>query len=124
MKFLTIPATLLLALLAVGNTTASDRVDHFKGLPADTLEEAVRNFSEYNERLAMIVAKEELAAADMATIHELTYTLENALARINQDLAELADSLEEVHLSSETDDREDTQAKGQAYLETARRVIP
>lgn len=124
MKFLTIAATFLLALMATGNATASDRVDHFKGLPADTLEEAVRNFSEYNERLAAIVAQEELSAADMATVHELTYTLENALERINQEFAALADSLEEVHVASETDDREDTQAKGQAYLETARTVIP
>jgi len=123
MTYLTIPATLLLALLAFGSATASDRVDHFKGLPAETLEDAVNNFTEYNERLASIMAKEELTAADMATVHELTYTLENALGRINEDLAALAGLLEEVHVASETDDSQATQTKGQAYLETARTII-
>ena len=124
MKYFTIPATLLLALLTLGVAAASDPVQHFKGLPADTLEDAVRNFSEYNSRLAAIVGKGELAAADMATVHELTYTLENALERINDDLAALADLLEEVHVASETGDQTAVMAKGRAYLETARTIIP
>lgn len=124
MKYSILPAAFLCAFLGLGSATAEDRVDHFTGLPAETLEVAVHNFSEYNKRLAAIVAKEELNASDLATVHELTYTLENALEKINDELAALADLLEDVHVASETGDAVSTLAKGRAYLSTARTVIP
>jgi hypothetical protein len=37
----------------------------------------------------------------MVKIHELTYTLENALGKLSEDLAKAAVDLEEVHLASE-----------------------
>lgn len=39
------------------------------------------NFSEYNQRLAELLTQDELAITDLGTVHELTYTLENALNR-------------------------------------------
>ncbi|AGA32292.1 hypothetical protein TVNIR_0592 [Thioalkalivibrio nitratireducens DSM 14787] len=124
MKYPILPAALLCAFLGLGGATAEERIDHFNGLPAETLEDAVQNFSEYNNRLAAIVAKDELTASDLATVHELTYTLENALEKINDELAALADLLEEVHVASETADAASTVEKGRAYLDTARTVIP
>ncbi len=49
----------------------------------------------------------------------LTYTLENALQRIDQEVDAMAISLEEVHLGSETLDQERVSSNGAAYLEAA-----
>lgn len=103
---------------------ADERPSHYQGQPANTLEQAVANFSEYNNRLADILAKKELTAADMHQVHELTYTLENALEKIRDELDELEDVLEEVHEASEYADIKAVQKHGKAYLETARKVIP
>ncbi|RFA29308.1 hypothetical protein CAI21_09530 [Alkalilimnicola ehrlichii] len=112
------------ALLMTATATAGERVDHFQGLPAESLEQAVANFSEYNVRLAAILENDTLTAEDMHRIHELTYTLENALEKINADLTALADTLEELHVASETAQYEAAQQFGAAYLEKARKVIP
>lgn len=101
-----------------------ERFDHFEGQSAASLEEAVANFSSYNEKLAEILAGEELDAAALVTIHELTYTLENALEKIEDELDDLADVLEDLHKASETADFDGTREHGRAYLDTARKVIP
>jgi hypothetical protein len=124
MKSTPLVAAFLFTFLSFGMAQAEERYDHFKGLPAETLETAVQHFSEYNNRLAAIVAKDEMTASDLATIHELTYTLENALEKINNELVGLADLLEEVHVASETADAASTVEKGRAYLDTARTVVP
>jgi hypothetical protein len=124
MKYPTLVAAFFLTSLSLGVANAEERYDHFKGLPAETLETAVQNFSEYNNRLAAIVAKDELTASDLATVHELTYTLENALERISGELAVLADLLEEVHVASEAADAASTVETGRTYLGTAQTVIP
>jgi hypothetical protein len=102
----------------------TDRVEHFKGLPAETLEQAVENFSVYNGRLQEVLDKGTLTAEDLATVHELTYTLENALAKIDTELTTLAETLEEVHLASEAADIGRVETAGQAYLSGARVLIP
>lgn len=101
----------------------ADSVEHFKGVPSDTLEQAVANFSEYNQKLAEVLAG-ELDNNAMVEVHELTYTIENALAKINAEFTELADTLEEVHLASEKFDAAEVQAKGDTYVSVATQVIP
>jgi hypothetical protein len=56
-------------------------------------------------------------------VHMLTYTLENALKRIQADLDETAALLEEVHVASETNKPEVVQAQGQVYLEGVRALV-
>jgi hypothetical protein len=124
MKYPTLVAAFFLTSLSLGVANAEEWYDHFKGLPAETLETAVQNFSDYNNRLAVIVAKDELTASDLATVHELTYTLENALERINDELATLAELPEDVHVASETADAASVVEKGRPYLDIARTVIP
>ncbi|TFH85460.1 hypothetical protein EQG41_17355 [Billgrantia azerbaijanica] len=121
----------LIALALAGlMTTASlavadeqERVDHFEAKSSETLVEAVANFTEYNEKLAAILEKDELSDEDMGNIHQLSYTLEEALAKIHTDLEEVAATLEEVHLGSETGDYEGVKANGEAYLKTAWTVV-
>ncbi len=114
----------VIAFSASSGVSASDRVDHFQGKPAETLEEAVANFSQYNQRLEGLLSKNTLSQDDLFQIHELTYTLENALEKINAEFAELADTLEELHVASETGDADGAKRHGDAYLDTARKVIP
>lgn len=120
-----LPATALVTLLAIGGPAhADDRPGHFKGLPANTLEEAVRNFSEYNHKLEAVLDQDTLTSREIFAIHELTYTLENALERINTELEALAETLEEVHVASETADTESVRSKGREYLSVSRKLIP
>lgn len=125
MKKLALCAVVTLSAITLsGAALADERHDHFKGQPSETLEAAVSNFSEYNKKLADILAKDELAPADMVQVHELTYTLENALEKIRDDLDDLADTLEEVHVASEKLDVEEIREQGSLYLDTAAKVIP
>lgn len=106
-----------------GAAHGDDRPGHFKGLPAETLQEAVKNFSEHNRKLDALLNQGELSPEDLATIHELTYTLENALNKLNSEFEALAETLEEVHIASERADGETVVSKGREYLSVSRQVI-
>lgn len=118
--------TLFAALLVTGTAAAddNDRPDHFDGKPADTLEAAVTNFSEGNQRLAELLKADTLDDEQLAEIHQLSYTLENALAKIDDEVEGMAVSLEEVHVGSETGAPEQVADSGQTYLEAAQTLIP
>lgn len=60
----------------------------------------------------------------MAQIHELTYTLENALEKIDREMQTLTKTLEALHVASETADFGGTRSQGEAYLATARKLVP
>jgi DNA repair exonuclease SbcCD ATPase subunit len=105
-----------------GPATAHE-VDHYEAKPSETLEQAVENFTEYNQRLAEIMAKDELTGDDMERIHQLTYTLEVALAKINEEMAALPETLERLHLSSEAHNETEARGAGKTYLETAQTVM-
>lgn len=113
-------ASALIAAVPAG--ASGERYEHHKGLPADTLQQAVANFAEYNTRLEAILAAKVDDNA-MHDVHELTYTLENALEKINEELAALAATLEELHLASERMDGDAVREHGQAYLGVAREVV-
>ncbi len=114
--------TLLFALAAMAlmPAMAQDRPDHFHGKSPETLSQALEYFSEYNAKVAELLAKEELDIHDLVAIHELTYTLENSLEKNRSELAELADMLEDLHVATETADYEGARTHGRAYLEKAR----
>lgn len=102
---------------------AGERVDHFEGKPANTLEEAVSNFSEYNKKLNDILNKEDISGEDMFRIHQLTYTIENALQKINEEVEAMAVSLENLHISSETGDLEGIKKHGAEYISSAKKLV-
>lgn len=115
---------LLLASMAPLALAEVERVAHFQGEPSHTLEEALENFSQGNAQLAEILAQGELDGSAIFAVHELTYTIENALEKLREELEELAEVLEEVHVASERNDAETVQDRGEIYLETARKIIP
>lgn len=119
-----IASSLLLATLGLSlPVLADDRPGHYQGEPAETLEQAVANFSEYNTRLEGILGQGQLSSADLHEVHQLTYTLENALEKLREETEDLAEVLEEVHVASENADAATVQARGREYLETSRRII-
>lgn len=130
---LILPGAMLLS--GCGNTPASadsadhpdapdiERVDHFKGLPAANWDQALSNLGDYNQRLAAIVTQNQLSPADLNTVHELTYTLENAIERIQHELNHTAEILEEVHQGSERGDFDGVRDNGRRYLDASARFL-
>lgn len=108
-----------LALSAV----AENRAQHYEAKPSETLDQAVKNFSEYNGLLSEVLKKDKLSPADLERIHELTYTLEVALAKINEDMAALPATLERLHIASEQQNEAEARGVGEAYLEVATTVV-
>lgn len=118
-------ASVFLSLTLLGGTAhAEKRVDHFKGKPSATLEQAVANFSSENERLKVLLSKKELTPQDLIAIHELTYTLEAALAKINAEMSALSTKLESLHQASERLEEKDARKHGDAYLKTVGKIFP
>ena len=94
-----------------------ERAEHFEGETAADIGEARANLAEANAELRELLAQDELSSADMGRVHELSYTMENALQRVQTDLEEAAVALEEVHLASEEMDRETVTQRAPDYLD-------
>jgi len=99
--------------------TADETVSHYAPEPSETLEQAVATFVSHNRKLAEVLQREPMTIADMEAVHELTYTLEVALARINVELGALPEVLERVHKTSEGDDPAALRAASEVYLAQA-----
>lgn len=112
------------AALAAPAIAEEEQAQHYAAKSSETLGEAVANFAEYNKKVAAVLEKEELTVSDMEQIHQLTYTLEEALARINKRMKALPVTLEELHLASEAHNPDRVRGVGGVYLETAQTVIP
>ncbi len=110
-----------ISVLATNALHADERPDHFQGEASETLEQARSNFDEASQSVAELLAQDDITMADMARIHELTYTLENALERIDEEYDALEEQLEELHLASEGADVEKARELGETYLDNARR---
>lgn len=115
-------ALLMAATLAfTAHSFADERPEHFKGLPSPDLATAVKNFNEYNQLLANQLSG-ELTPQTLAEIHQLTYTLEIALEKIGAEVTALADTLEEVHVASETDEPKKLAEEGKKYMQVVQEL--
>ena len=115
---------LLSGLLVVSGVTFASEARHFKGETAETLTEAVQQFSEYNKKLHEILKTGSVEPKEMGDIHIMTYTLENALAKIEKELETIEELLEDVHKASEHGDTQKVLKQGQKYLEKAQTLVP
>lgn len=102
---------------------AEERADHFKGKQAETVEQALVNFVATNAELEALLKQDVLTPLDIHQVHVMTYTLENALIKIRAGLEVAAETLEAVHVASESADGESVREQGSAYLNSARRII-
>ncbi|SNY55692.1 hypothetical protein SAMN06297280_2941 [Arsukibacterium tuosuense] len=118
----TLVTTFLLATFALSSAADEQRPDHFKGQKAATLAEAVELFRSNNQKLQQLM-QGELTPEAMVEIHQLTYTLENALEKIHLETTGLKEVLEEVHLGSENMDFTKVKQQAKRYLETATTLV-
>ena len=107
--------SLPLSVLASGD----DRPDHAEGKPSADLDQALSNLSTYNAKLAALVSQDSLSPQQMHDVHMLTYTLENALERLEEEVEAMAEDLEAVHIASERADPDTVRSRGAAYLEAS-----
>lgn len=103
-------------LFATVNTKADEKFDHFPSVAAPNTQVALCNLASFNKQLGLLANKKALSAEEMVKVHELTYTLENAVQRLQSDLNTIAADLEKVHKASERLDGQTVNQSGQAYL--------
>ncbi len=104
-------------LLSLSVNAHDERPDHFNGKTVTTEAEARSYFNQYNQKLATLLALPELSPVQLLEIHEITYTLENALVKLPKEAAKVADLLESLHLASEYAHAADTKKQGEQYLQ-------
>lgn len=113
----------LTAALCAGPAVADEeRASHYEGKPAVNLQQAVRNLHEANRKLEARLS-EEMTGENMNEIHKLSYTLENALQRLDADLERIADVLEGMHVASERGKGDAVESNGRTYLENIRIIV-
>lgn len=110
---------LCFTLPAVALASDDDRPEHFKGEASENLDQALANLGSYNRKLAALLAEESLSTAQLHEVHVLTYTLENALERIEEEVEAMAEDLEAVHVASEHADPDTVKSRGKAYLDAS-----
>lgn len=95
---------------------ASDeaKIEHYEAKEFSNAKEALAGLIATSNEMAMIAADAELDSAKMEKIHQISYTTENAVAKLGAG-DKLAAALEEVHLASEEHDAADLKNKFIAY---------
>jgi len=116
-------AGLMLACLSVNTVLAEQRPDHYEGKTADTIDAALTNLAETNALIADLVADGDVDAAEHTELHRLTYTTENALLKISEELEALKASLELVHKASEGFDSDTVLTQVPDYLRQSQRLF-
>lgn len=116
-------AALLLFILNSAVVFAEDRVDHFAGKASNNIAQAQSNLTAYNRKIAALLAENKFTTSDMAEIHHITYTLENALAHMADQLKQLQEDLEKIHLASERNDASTIRAVTPGYLLTSKQLF-
>ena len=113
----------LLLTVATGAASADEKIQHFPALQAPDVGTAFCNLRAYNEKLKEVTKSDKMSAEELVKVHELTYTLENALARLNETVEEAAEDLEKVHKASEVLDQKTVKASGQTYLALVEAIL-
>jgi hypothetical protein len=120
---LPVVATIFALGLAALPAHASDEVAHYDARSSESLAEALATLKDYNARVAQVMTRDTLSVQDMEAVHEYTYTMEEAVARIAAEMEEIAVVLEEVHQASEGDDPDALRGATGAYLERSAPLV-
>jgi hypothetical protein len=105
-------------LFSVASLASDDKkYRHFPAVASPNIEVALCNIANYNKVLTQITQQKEMSVEDMVKIHELSYTLENALGKLSSELTNAAVNLEQVHLASETLQQAVIQKHAEIYLD-------
>lgn len=98
------------------------RPEHYEGEQIDSWDQALTQLREHNQKLSKLLEKDELSEWQMEQIHELTYTLENALGHVRGELDQTAETLEKVHLASEKREADTVRKNAERYLDSSGRL--
>lgn len=109
-------AILAAFIAAVSTNAVAADVDHFKGKPSPDLKSALCNLKEFDAKLKLATTGKKLTPEQMAEIHQLTYTLEVAVQRVQSELAIVAEELENAHKGSEVMANEKVKKGAHEYL--------
>jgi small-conductance mechanosensitive channel len=113
----------VISLLLTAQVFAESKNQHFASLASPDIQTAKCNIQTYNEKLDALTQKSDITTLDMVKIHELTYTLEDALKRLSKDLATAAAELEKAHLASESMNKEVVSKAASEYSKLTRALI-
>lgn len=119
----TLPVVTFCFSLLAPSLYAEERYNHFPALDAPDLPTAVCHLSRYNKKLTNIVNADDISVEDLVKVHELTYTLENALMKVQESLQVAAADLESVHLASESIDYNTVKLSGLTYLKALEHLM-
>ena len=110
---------LLTALMAIASTSIASDDKHFKGKMPTTYHQAQAQLAEGKAELAKIVADGNVSMAEMGKIHQLTYSLENALEFMEEEMERIQETLERVHKGSEHGTNEQVFKDAQQFLKNS-----
>jgi len=102
---------------------ADDRPGHYSGEKAETLQEALKNLHEYSDKLGAIVHADSFGTDQLHSVHEMTYTLENALQTLEKELQQMTETLESVHIASEQGETSTVEEDSMIFLEKTRVLL-
>lgn len=120
-KFLSASITALVLIQTAA--FAGEEIRHYPSLEAPNTQVALCNLTKFNEKLQAITTKKNITPADMVKVHELTYTLENAVIRLQKDLDKIAVNLEKVHKGSEQLNQKVVKGSGKDYLAATKLIL-
>ncbi len=113
----------LLSLIFAGSVSAEERPEHYEGKKAHSLDAAFENLAETNILIAELIADGEIQPEELAELHKLTYTAENSLEKVTEELEALKEVLEEIHLSSEDFDSYKVMERTPVYLSGSQKLL-
>ncbi|MGR2740753.1 DUF6746 family protein [Billgrantia sp. Q4P2] len=125
-------AALLAILLTLGLAHAEEealeedlveQLEEAQGQPIDTLQQAVDALQLRNDLLDVLMQKEELTDGDLAIIQQLTETIENALAKVEEEVGIMRERVQEVRAGAEKQGQEDIRESGREYLDQVRTLM-
>ena len=114
----------IIGLLTISSLVQASEYSHFKGENVDNLDQAVKVFSTQNKKFSEIIKNGNVSLEEMGQIHQITYSMENALRKIKLEVTEMEYLLENVHKASEYGGNQKVIEDGQKYLEKAQTLVP
>jgi len=100
-----------------------ERAEHYEGKEIENRSQAVETLKAVNGKLQTWLSG-ELTSQRMTKIHQISYTMENALPYLNGDTETASEHLEGMHLASERMEAGAVKTHGDAYLHTVRELLP
>ncbi|MGR4066545.1 hypothetical protein OCT51_01665 [Halomonas sp. LR3S48] len=98
-------------------------LEQTQGQPIETLQQAVDALELRNDLLDVLMQKEELTDGDLAIVRQLTEDIENALAKVEEEVGTMRDRVQEVRTSADSQGQEGIRESGRDYLDRVRTLM-